>query len=430
MKIYSLDERCLPAMEQVKKYYMSVPAWRKDVTEGKMFGVLVYEGTDSPFPLQDISVSMPEGLTFLAAFSGTLDGRTCQPGFVPPVFDIQGEGRYFLEEEAEISAINRYLESGQATPREVCDLRHERKRRSRALQRWLFSRYRVSNVGGETSDLLNIFSPSVPPGGAGDCCAPKLLQEAFHRGIRPLAVAEWSSLDGNFCPPCTGRCRPILSYMLRGLNAEVDPRLARYELLAGRLTVVYEDEYLLVVHKPSGLLSVPGKEFLPSVESMTGCLHVHRLDQDTSGLLVLAKHPREQADIQRQFEQHIVEKRYEAILEREMPVGAEGEIRLPLRPDIDNRPRQVVDMEQGKNAVTRYKVIENISGHASLWLWPHTGRTHQLRVHCAEGLGNPVLGDRLYGRVGASRLMLNAGMLAFVHPVTGESLRFICIPEW
>lgn len=430
MKIYSLDERCLPAMEQVRKYYMSVPEWRKDVAEGKMFGVLVYEGSERPFPLQGTSVPMPEGLTFLAAFSGTLDGRTCQPGFVPPVFDIQVEGRYFLEEEAEISAINRYLESGQATPRELCDLKHERKNRSRALQRWLFSRYRVSNVGGETSDLLTIFSPSVPPGGAGDCCAPKLLQEAFRRGIRPLAVAEWDSVDGKFCPPCTGRCRPILSYMLKGLDAEADPRLAGYELLAGRLTVVYEDEYLLVVHKPSGLLSVPGKEFLPSVESITGCLPVHRLDQDTSGLLVLAKHPREQANLQRQFEQHVVEKCYEAVLECEMPVGVEGDIRLPLRPDIDSRPRQVVDMEHGKNAVTRYKVIENISGHASLWLWPHTGRTHQLRVHCAEGLGNPILGDRLYGCVKAPRLMLHAGMLAFVHPVTGESLRFTCIPEW
>ncbi len=439
MLLYTLDNRCLPAIEQVKAYCASVPQWQKDVAEGKMFGVLIYEGGDRPFPLQDTGIPMPEGMSFLAAFSGTLDGKTCQPGFVPPVFDIQGEGRYFLEEEAEISAINHYLDSGQATPREVCDLRHERKNRSRALQRWLFSRYRISNIGGETSDLLSIFAPSVPPGGAGDCCAPKLLQEAFRRGIRPLAVAEWDSVDGKFCPPCTGRCRPILSYMLRGLDAEADPRLAEYDKLVKRLSIVWEDEYLMVVHKPSGLLSVPGKEFLPSVESITGCLSVHRLDQDTSGLLVLAKNARVQTDLRLQFEQRRVEKRYEAILEYELPAGTEGDIRLPLRPDIDDRPRQIVDMEQGKSALTHYEVLENISGHARLWLYPHTGRTHQLRVHCAEGLGNPILGDRLYGNgitknaesiATPPRLMLHAGVLAFVHPMTGESLRFTCTPEW
>lgn len=430
MRIYSPDERCLPAMEQVKAYYMSVPSWQKDVAEGKMFGVLVYEGSGCPLPCQAMSAPMPDGLTFLAAFSGTLDGKTCQPGFVPPVFDVQGEGRYFLEEEANISAINRYLESGQATPREVCDLRHERKTRSRALQRWLFSRYQVSNMDGGTSDLLSIFAPMLPPGGAGDCCAPKLLQEAFRRGIRPLAVAEWSSVDGRFCPPCTGRCRPILSYMLRGLDAEPDPRLEDYGRLAGSLATVYEDGHLMVVNKPSGLLSVPGKEFLPSVESLTGCLPVHRLDQDTGGLMVLAKDAKVQAALRKQFEQRLVEKRYEAILERGMPVGYEGEIRLPLRPDIGNRPRQVVDMELGKSAVTRYKVLGNASGHARLWLWPRTGRTHQLRVHCAEGLGNPILGDRLYGSCMAPRLMLHAGLLVFAHPATGETVRFTCIPEW
>ncbi len=439
MLLYTLDERCLPAIEQVKAYYASVPQWQKDVVEGKMFGVLIYEGDDRPFSLQETGTPMPEGLSFLAAFSGTLDGKTCQPGFVPPVFDIQGEGRYFLEEEAEISAINSYLDSGQATPREVCDLRYERKNRSRALQRWLFSRYQISNIGGETSDLLSVFSPTIPPGGAGDCCAPKLLQEAFRRGIRPLAVAEWSSVDGKFCLPCTSRCRPILSYMLRGLDAEADPRLADYEMLVKRLSVVWEDEHLMVVNKPSGLLSVPGKEFLSSVESITGCLSVHRLDQDTSGLLVLAKNVRVQTDLRWQFEQRKVEKRYEAVLEHELPAGTYGDIRLPLRPDIDNRPRQVVDMEHGKSAVTHYEVLENVSGHAHLWLYPHTGRTHQLRVHCAEGLGNPILGDRLYGNgikenfdTGnvAPRLMLHAGVLAFVHPLTGEPLCFTCTPEW
>lgn len=416
MKIFTLDERCIPAMESVREYYLSVPQWQKDVREGKMFGVLVYEDKGK--------------LSYLAAFSGTLDGRTCQPGFVPPVFDIQGEGKYFLEEEAEISAINRYLESGQASAREVCDLRHERKERSRALQRWLFSRYSVSNIKGESNNLLNIFAPAVPPGGAGDCCAPKLLQEAFRLGIRPLAIAEWNSADGKFYPPCTGRCRPILAHMLRGLDAEPDPRMEGYEKTASQLATLYEDSCIVLVNKPSGLLSVPGKEFLPSVESMTGCLSVHRLDQDTSGLLLLAKNPDMQTELRRQFERREVEKHYEAVLEREMPVGECGTIRLPLRPDIGNRPRQVVDMENGKSALTEYQVLENINGHAHLLLTPHTGRTHQLRVHCAQGLKNPILGDRLYGNNPSGRLMLHAGELSFTHPATGERLTFTCTPEW
>lgn len=203
-----------------------------------------------------------------------------------------------------------------------------------------------------------------------------------------------------------------------------------YNLLVRHLSTLYEDADLMVVDKPSGLLSVPGKEFLPSVESITGCLSVHRLDQDTGGLLVLAKNARAQAELRRQFEQRTVEKYYEAILEHEMPPGLEGDITLPLRPDIDNRPRQMVDMEQGKSALTHYKVMENTAGHAHLRLTPHTGRTHQLRVHCAQGLGNPILGDRLYGRVPARRLMLHAVELAFSHPVTGERLRFTCTPAW
>ena len=421
MKLYSLDDRCVPAIQKVREYYLSVPEWRKDVEEGKMFGVLIYEDPVS---------NGKDSLSYLAAFSGTLGGKTCQSGFVPPVFDIQGEGRYFLEEEAGISAINRYLDSGQATPREVCDLKHERKERSRALQRWLFARYSLSNISGEKSSLLDIFAPAVPPGGAGDCCAPKLLQEAFRRGIRPLAIAEWNSADNEFYPPCTGRCRPILAHMLKGLDAEPDPRLEAYNRLVCSLETIYEDDILRVVNKPSGLLSVPGKEYLPSVESITGCLSVHRLDQDTSGLMVLAKSAAAQAELRRQFEQREVQKHYEAILEREMSLGEEGEIRLPLRPDVDNRPRQIVDMVHGKNALTRYRVMENMDGHARLLLTPHTGRTHQLRVHCAEALGNPILGDRLYGMQNAARLMLHARELSFIHPHTGERLCFTCTPEW
>lgn len=436
MKIYTLDERCLPAIELIKQYYLSQPQWHKDVAEGKTFGVLIYESTDGTFP--DCSEPIIRGiqyggLPFLAAFSGTLNGKTCQPGFVPPIFDIQqGEGLYFGKEESEISAINHYLDSGNATPREICDLKYERKTRSRALQRWLFSRYSVLNTFDESTDLLNIFSPSIPPGGAGDCCAPKLLQEAFRRGLRPLAIAEWNSATEHFCPPCISRCRPILAHMLKGLNAEPDPRIADYERAVSKLQVIYEDEHLMLVNKPSGLLSVPGKEYLPSVESITQCLSVHRLDQDTSGILLLAKNQEVQKLLRAQFEQRLTQKQYEAILEGEMPIGQEGELTLPLRPDIDNRPKQVVDYVNGKSALTKYRVTDNRDGHAHVILWPHTGRTHQLRVHMAQGLLNPILNDRLYGNgvTAGGRLMLHASMLSFTHPITLEPMTFTCTPEW
>ena len=341
MKIYTLDPRCIPAMEKVREYYLSIPEWQKDIREGKMFGVLIYSPTPAPSLYggeYDVSESgqyevtgspissakddgalgdeMTSGdaLSYLAAFSGTLGGKTCQPGFVPPIFDIQGEGRYFLEEEAEISAINHYLDSGKASAREVCDLRHERKERSRALQRWLFARYSLLNVRGDSANLLDIFSPTIPPGGAGDCCAPKLLQEAFRRGIRPLAIAEWNSADNKFYPPCTHRCRPILAHMLQGTDAEADPELTHYQDIASRLKTIYEDKEIIVVNKPSGLLSVPGKEFLPSVESITQALSTHRLDQDTSGLLVLAKTENIQKDLRQQFAQRAIEKTYDALL--------------------------------------------------------------------------------------------------------------------
>ena len=436
MKIYTLDERCLPAIELIKQYYLSQPQWHKDVAEGKTFGVLIYESTDGTFP--DCSEPIIRGiqyggLPFLAAFSGTLNGKTCQPGFVPPIFDIQqGEGLYFGKEESEISAINHYLDSGNATPREICDLKYERKTRSRALQRWLFSRYSVLNTFDESTDLLNIFSPSIPPGGAGDCCAPKLLQEAFRRGLRPLAIAEWNSATEHFCPPCISRCRPILAHMLKGLNAEPDPRIADYERAVSKLQVIYEDEHLMLVNKPSGLLSVPGKEYLPSVESITQCLSVHRLDQDTSGILLLAKNQEVQKLLRSQFEQRLTQKQYEAIVEGEMPIGQEGELTLPLRPDIDNRPKQVVDYVNGKSALTKYRVTDNRDGHAHVILWPHTGRTHQLRVHMAQGLHNPILNDRLYGNgvTAGGRLMLHASMLSFTHPITLEPMTFTCTPEW
>ena len=430
MKIFTLDERCLPAMRMVKAYCMKHPEWKDDIEGGKTFGVLLYEGEGVPFPDFHPEEKMPLGLAFLAAFSGLLDGKTRQEGFVPPIFDIEHKGSYFREEEAKISEINRRLDSPQVTAREVCDLRHERKLRSQALQRWLHQQYRVLSWQGECQTLLGIFSPHTPPGGTGDCCAPKLLQEAFRRGLRPIAVAEWNMATGEFCPPCVQRCRPLLSYMLRGMDAEQDPRLVAYQRLARQLETMSEDEWLVVVNKPSGLLSVPGKDFLPSVESITAGLQVHRLDQDTSGVMVVAKDVHTQSCLRQQFEMRTVEKRYEALLQHPMPVGEIGEIDLPLRPDVEHRPLQVVDSRKGKSARTLYEVLNNREGHAHVLFTPLTGRTHQLRLHAAQGLKNPILGDRLYGIATGSRMMLHASMLSFEHPGTGERMTFTCTPAW
>lgn len=420
MNIYTLDPICLPAIEAVKRHYLAHPQWAKDVREGKMFGVLVYEGG------------------YLAAFSGTLGGQTIQPGFVPPVFNLMSPGNYFLQEEAAISSINHRLREGNLPASEICDLKHQRKVRSQALQQWLFSQYTFLNSRGESRSLHDIFAShrmerSIPSG-SGDCCAPKLLQEAFRRGIRPLAIAEWNSADNQFYPPCMNRCRPILGHMLQGMDVDPDPLMQEYMQIASSLKIVYQDDDIIVVDKPSGLLSVPGKDFYPSVETLLPTLlgggnpvfMVHRLDQDTSGLMVVARNLQSQVILRSQFEKRQVSKQYMATLENPMTPGTEGDITLPLRPDIDNRPYQIVDPVNGKSAVTHYQVIDPIH----IILTPHTGRTHQLRVHCShpQGLGNPILGDRLYGTQAPQQhfggLHLCAVSLSFTHPVSGQIMNF------
>lgn len=404
MKIFTFDEACRPAMASVTARLRERPQWQAELRCGKTLGVLLYEGG------------------FLAAFSGTLGGQTRQEGFVPPVFDLMQPGSWFLEEEAAISAINARLDvlghpASEATEEE-CRLRCERKQRSRALQDWLFRQYRFLNARGEERALPDLVPLNLCQSGMGDCCAPKLLQEAYRRGLTPLAVAEWDAATGEFSPPCAGRCRPVLQFMLQGLDdVEPDPRLTESVRLIPLLRTVYEDECMLVVDKPSGLLSVPGKEFLPSVESVTGHTAVHRLDRDTSGLLLLAKNPADLSRLRSLFEGRRVKKHYVALLEREMPVGTECDIALPLCLDIFHRPRQTVSERYGKKALTHCRVVGNVNGHASVQLTPHTGRTHQLRVHCAhpEGLDNPILGDPLYGSssgaASSPRLMLHACVL-------------------
>jgi tRNA pseudouridine32 synthase/23S rRNA pseudouridine746 synthase len=319
-------------------------------------------------------------------------------------------------------------------------LDHARTVRSRDLLRRIFAAYALPNARGETRSLDEVFAPASPPGGAGDCAAPKLLAYALRSGLRPLALAEFwigaspaagGRLDGQHYPPCRGKCGPILEHMLAGLDVEAAPVFGGDAIDPREPITVFEDRWLAIVVKPAGLLTVPGKATLvDSVQtrmrsrypSVTGPMIVHRLDLDTSGLLLVAKHVDTYVALQRQFAERTIEKRYVAWLAGEVASDG-GVIELPLRVDVDDRPRQIVDEKYGKQAITEWRVIERTTGRTKVALMPRTGRAHQLRVHAAHprGIGVPIVGDRLYGWPDA-RLMLHAESIAFVHPHTQEHL--------
>jgi tRNA pseudouridine32 synthase/23S rRNA pseudouridine746 synthase len=313
-------------------------------------------------------------------------------------------------------------------------LQKERHERSIALQQWLFRQFVFLNALGEEKALPELFHPAVPPSGAGECCAPRLLQAAYKEGLQPLCMAEfWVGAspideirhDGHFYPACNRKCRPILRHLLKGLNVEPNPLLADHERLISQLHIIYNNEEMAVVSKPAGMLSVPGKDDQPSVQEVmrqkfpqaTGPLIVHRLDMDTSGLMLISLTEEKYHELQDLFLHRRIHKVYHALLEKEMSVGQEGDISLPLRPDFNDRPRQLVDHKHGKPAQTHYRVLENRDGHALVELHPITGRTHQLRVHCAHSLGldNPIVGDHLYGKP-AERLMLHAKSIKIETP--------------
>ena len=324
---------------------------------------------------------------------------------------------------------------------EIEQLKQERKRRSAALQRKLFEQFRILNARGEVKDLCELFAPTyqgAPPAGAGECAAPKLLQYAYQHQLEPIAMAEfwWGDSPkteirhhGYYYPACKGKCEPILHHMLQGLRVDENPLLADSHRET-KLDILYEDDYLLVINKPEGMLSVPGKGDVDSVyqrlsilyPEATGPIIVHRLDMATSGLLLAAKTKEAHQNLQAQFKNRTIQKRYIALLEGEVPQD-EGEIRLPLCPDPLDRPRQIVSEKFGKPAFTRYRVLERTSGKTLIAFYPQTGRTHQLRVHAAHPLGLhcPILGDELYGRK-AERLYLHAEYLAFTHPITSERI--------
>lgn len=448
---YEPHPLCRLAAEEVQQYIAAHPDIREDADRGKMFGVLVVAREDRK-----------PSLAYLAAYSGLLAGRNDWPYFVPPVYDAQQPDGYFKQQEHIISLTSR---QSPLIARKM----------SQELQLWLFHQYRMLNARGEVKDLVELWQSyyskerlrrkyPLPPGGTGDCCAPKLLQYAYQQGLKPVCMAEfwWGQPTReelrqhlNYYPACRGKCKPILTWMLQGLDVDPDPESLGFAQL--EIPVVYEDDYLLVVNKPSGLLSVPGRIEQYSVETVMqqrypGAVIAHRLDMGTSGLLIVAKTMEVYRPLQEQFVKHQVKKKYIALLEaadnsrqtrtnavRNSPcqsaaiknqcqsAASKGTVSLPLRPDPMNRPRQVVDMEHGKRAVTDYEFLSD----DLVALYPQTGRTHQLRIHCAhpDGLGRPIVGDELYGTKG-ERLMLHAAEIWFTHPVTGAPMHLVSPPPF
>ena len=512
---YTPHPLCILAAKEVQSYLTRQTAWKDELRQGKMFGVLI--------------VQTEHGETgYLAAFSGILAGKNLHPFFVPPVYNLLQPQGFFKIEEENISSINRnirQLENDKAyaalsaelartiqsaenilatakaqlkeakTAREqrrkekelnaqeeaeliresqfqkaeykrlerswkarittlqtqtedwerrISALKSERKTRSAALQQKLFEQFGMLNYRGEVKNLCEIFGQTVhktPPAGAGECAAPKLLQQAYLHGWKPIAMAEfwWGDSPkteirhhGHYYPACKGKCEPILQHMLQGLQVEENPMLKRMQVPSQNLEIVYEDPWLSVINKPAGMLSVPGKEDAVSVYSLMreqypeadGPLTVHRLDMATSGLMLIAKTKRVHQNLQAQFKNRLVRKRYVALLEGIVPKD-KGTVDLPLCLNPLDRPRQMVHTEHGKPAITDYQVLERLDGKRTrIVFYPRTGRTHQLRIHAAHPLGLhcPIIGDELYGEK-ADRLYLHAEYFEFTHPITGETVR-------
>ena len=510
---YTPHPLCVMAAEEVQHYLSKQNNWQEELSQGKMFGVLIVQTEDG-------------SIGYLTAFSGILAGKNIHPYFVPPVYDLLQPQGFFKIEEENISAINhrirrleedkKYIDllsdltqttqsaqdalsiakiqlkeakdkrellrkTGQLDAKEEADLiresqfqkaeykrlerswkdkiaslqveagnwekqiqelKAERKVRSAALQQQLFEQFRMLNYRGDVKTLCDIFEQTVhktPPAGAGECAAPKMLQQAYLHHWKPIAMAEfwWGNSPRNevrhhgyYYPACKGKCEPILRHMLQGLEVEANPMQQEAERGNEKLNIVYEDQWLLIINKPAGMLSVPGKERQTSIYDLAreaypeaeGPMIVHRLDMATSGLLIIAKDKKTHQHLQAQFKNRSIRKKYIALLDGIVPED-EGTIELSLCPNPLDRPRQMVDTQYGKPAITYYQVLERTDKYTRIAFYPHTGRTHQLRVHAAHpsGLHCPIIGDELYGKKD-KRLYLHAESIEFTHPVNGQSM--------
>ncbi|AFM04761.1 23S RNA-specific pseudouridylate synthase [Bernardetia litoralis DSM 6794] len=328
----------------------------------------------------------------------------------------------------------------------ITALKIERRQRSNQLQQRLFDNYKFLNAEGNHKSLQTIFGQELnitPPAGAGECAAPKLLHYAYKNNLKPIALGEfwWGQSPKSeirkhkiFYPSCRNKCEPILGFMLQGLEVEENPMLNN-PAEGKKLEIFYEDEYLLLVNKPAEFLSVPGRKIKDSVQTRIqkkypNSVPVHRLDQSTSGLLIIARDRDSYNHLQKQFIKRTVNKRYVAVLDGILKEKT-GLIDLPLRVDLDNRPHQLVCYEHGKNAQTKYEVLEIKDGKTRVHFFPLTGRTHQLRVHAAHqnGLNAPIIGDDLYGKK-TNCLHLHAEYLEFIHPHTKERVSFFVEAEF
>ncbi|MCC6245951.1 MAG: RluA family pseudouridine synthase [Gemmatimonadaceae bacterium] len=418
-------------------------AWRLDEPgNGKMFGVLV--------------VSAPDGtIGYLRGFSGMINGAWDTDGWVPAAFDREARDRVWIPGEQEMLDVTAQRAALLVTMPEdanspdarrvaaaIRTLDDTRTARSRTLMRQIQDCYHFSNARGEVRALRSLFAPAEPPAGAGDCAAPKLLAHAYRLGLTPLALAElwWGApastgdrRAGVFYAACRGKCLPILTHMLDGLPVDPPPLFGSAALDPAEPRVLYEDDQVMVVHKPSGLLTVPGRSaslhdcvvsrLRTRYPEATGPLVVHRWDMDTSGLVLCAKDMVTASALNRLFSLREIDKHYVAYVDG-VVTGDHGHIHLPLRVDIDDRPRNIHDPVHGKPAHTEWRALAREPGRTRVQFIPHTGRSHQLRGHAAhpEGLNAPIVGDRLYGHIAPDddeRLLLHAERLAFIHPVTG-----------
>ena len=346
-----------------------------------------------------------------------------------------------LKKTAQLELANFKLKIEQAKL-EIDELRLQRAAHSADLQRRIFERYTFLNAKGEAKNVLELFAGS-PPAGAGECAAPKLVQYAYLHQLKPVCMAEfWWGMSpdsevrvhGNFYPACKSKCEPILGHMLQGLDVDPNPIMAIHP--AKELDIIYEDDWIVAINKSPEYLSVPGKNPQPNcLEDLKkrypeadGPLLVHRLDMSTSGIMLAAKTKLMHQRLQRQFVLRKVQKAYIAILDGNLN-QKEGEIKLPLRVDLDDRPRQLVCFEHGSFAHTTYRVLSSENGQTRILLYPKTGRTHQLRVHAAHhlGLNCPIKGDDLYGKK-ADRLYLHAAQLGFFHPEHNTWIELSCEP--
>lgn len=341
--------------------------------------------------------------------------------------------------------IGKTQEKLQGFTQQIVELKSQRKILSADLQNRIFNQYQFLNKNLEPKGLVEIFAQTAlktPPAGAGECAAPKLLQYAFKHQLQPLAMAEfwWGASPKSevkqhqqYYPACMGKCQPILTHMLEGMQLDENP-LANSHGEGKNVEVIYQDEDILIVNKPTEFLSVPGKDITDSVfqrikqqyPQATGPIIVHRLDMSTSGLMVIALNPQANKYLQKQFIQRQVQKQYVALVEG-LPIEDQGELNLPLIGDFYDRPKQIVCHKDGKPAKTYWQVLKRYpeKNQSRLLLTPHTGRTHQLRVHCAhaQGLNMPIVGDDLYGKRD-SRLHLHAQRLTITHPTSEKLMTF------